>query len=126
MAYTMFGILELGKVGSQKSLPNATFRLHIASTISGADIFLGNFPRAVTLHNKTTVTVHLESYPSAGLIYERELYVSNERDRKGHKVLHLKEGGRFLEISAAADGTFVYMLADFLGQKIPELVELIS
>lgn len=124
MANTMFGIIELGKVSDHKSLPNSTFRLHIGSGTSEADIFHGCFPKEVVLGNYTTVTIHFGPYPSAGLIYERELHVSKAKNRNGHDVLILKEGSRFLE--TPYNETFLYMLGLFLSQSIAELAELIA
>ena len=121
MAFTLFGIIELGKGSDRKSLPNSAFRLHLGGGAHVEDAFPVGFgsPRELVLTNNTTVTVHLRFYPSDGLIYERELHVSKARDRKEQVVLHLKEGSRFLETSCGE--TFVYMLVDFLGQKIPGL-----
>ncbi len=126
MAFTLLGIIELGKGSDRKSLPDSTFRLHLGGSAHVEDAFPDGFrtPRELVLTNNTAVTVHLALYPSAGLIYERELHISKAKDCKGSDVLHLKEGTRFLETPCGK--TFVYMLGKFLGQKIPGLAELIA
>ena len=118
---TLFGDVVPVGVGPAL-LSNATFRLHIAYGAEGVPFYLlgmnDDHIHKVTI-NGEALWLYVRTYPSAGGIYERELYVSKEKDRKGHDVLHLKEGPRFFEVTS--DVTFVYMLGYFLRVKISEL-----
>ena len=122
---TLFGIVELGEGTNRKRLSNATFRLHLGRGVSKSGLHLtppnsqGFVVVPMLGGSHAQLTIHIGDGPSAGLIYERELHLSDERHHWGHRVLHLKEGARFLE--TIADDTFPTWLGEFLAEKIPEL-----
>ena len=125
---TLYGIVSIkGDDESYGSLSNSTFRLHVAGCVDDVqDAYrhlLGAFGWVDM--RSDDVVIKLEDYPSAGLIYERELHVCKTSDRKKQDVLHLKEGTRFLECTC--DHSFILMLIDFfLRGGILELIETIK
>jgi hypothetical protein len=134
---TLYGIVQLAHLkGDSKLLSRDNFRLQVSKDVDPVkDLFL--FPEGTQDYAKKNVLdvhipidnidlrIHIASYPTPELIYERELHVSMDfgpRDQQGvrYPVLHLREGTRFLE--TRSNRTFHYWLAVFLGPKITRLV----
>lgn|SRR3989344_4276343 len=121
MAKTIYGIIHLGQGSQEKRLPNATFRLHVEhKTDIGREFMYPAGPVYLTIKNGTPIAIHVDDYPHLEVTYERELYVTKTYDRDGYEIFHLKENSRF-----ASGGVFMYLLARFLGEKIPGMAELI-
>ena len=103
-------------------LSNATFRLHIASDISDADIRIG-LPMGTTqrFSGRFDYTILLADHPSAGVMYERQLHVGKATDHEGQEVAHLKEDVHFMETRKVGIELFLGDLTVFLCASIPEL-----
>lgn len=103
-------------------LSNASFRLHIASDISDADIRIG-LPMGASerFDGRFNYTMLLTARPSTGIMYERQLHVGKDTDHEGREVAHLKEGVRFMETWKVGIELFLDELTSFLCANIPEL-----
>lgn len=119
---TLYGFVE----SNGSATPDSTFRLHLGRGVDPVrDLHLlvavGSEQTWDVKQSSLTLRLYIRTYPSGGSFYERELYVSWDKDAKDRAVLHLKEGPRFFETTA--DDTFPLWLGLFLGVRIPGTAE---